>query len=213
MSQDANTILQAQLKQQGLHTTRPQFTNILYGTVLQTDISIASILPVGATSPIPAGMMTVAIAALGSNYVTEPILYPNGFAPPVGAIVSIGFTPNGTPIAITAYTPITARRVLSITSNVGAPTFNTNLWDQVDITAQSVGLTFTFGTNVTGTPKPDQFLVITITGTTSVPITWGTGFQSSGGTVLPITTTGTITKFVGLQWNAHASAWICIALS
>jgi hypothetical protein len=74
MSQDSNTILQGQLKQQGLHTTRPQYTNILYGTVLQTDVSIGPLLPVGATSPIPTGMMTVAVAALGSNYVTLPSL-------------------------------------------------------------------------------------------------------------------------------------------
>ena len=103
MSQDANTILQAELKQQGLHTTRPQFTNILYGTVLQTDVSIAPILPVGASSPIPAGMMTVAVASMGSNYVTEPILYPRGGTPAVGTIVAMGFTPNGTPICIAVY--------------------------------------------------------------------------------------------------------------
>jgi hypothetical protein len=103
MAQDALTLLQGQMKQQGLHMTRPQHTNILYGTVLQTDISIASILPVGASSPIPTGMMTVAVAALGSNYVTPPILYPGGVAPDVGSIVAVGFTPNGTPIVTTIY--------------------------------------------------------------------------------------------------------------
>lgn len=103
MSQDANTILQGQLKQQGLHTTRPQFTNILYGAVLQTDISIAPILPIGASSPIPTGMMTVAVATLGSNYVTDPILYPGGIAPEVGTTVAVGFTPNGAPICVALY--------------------------------------------------------------------------------------------------------------
>lgn len=103
MSQDANTLLQAQLKQQGLHATRPQFTNILYGTVLQTDISIAPILPHGAESPIPPGMMTVAVAALGSNYVTPPILYPGGSAPAVGSTVAVGFDTNGAPIATTTF--------------------------------------------------------------------------------------------------------------
>ena len=103
MSQDSNTILQGQLKQQGLHTTRPQYTNVLYGTVVQTDVSIAPLLPVGAHSPIPTGMMTVAVAALGSNYVTPPILYPGGIAPPVGTIVAVGFSPDGTPICVTVY--------------------------------------------------------------------------------------------------------------
>ena len=103
MAQDANTLLQAQLKQQGLHTTRPQYTNILYGTVLQTDISIGPLLPLGAHNPIPTGMMTVAVAALGNNYVTPPILYPGGVAPAVGAVVAVGFDPNGTPICVAIY--------------------------------------------------------------------------------------------------------------
>ena len=103
MSQDSNTILQGQLKQQGLHTTRPQYTNILYGTVVQTDVSIAPLLPEGASSPIPTGMMTVAVAALGSNYVTTPILYPGGSTPTPGDSVAVGFTPNGTPICVTTY--------------------------------------------------------------------------------------------------------------
>jgi hypothetical protein len=108
MSQDSNTILQGQLKQQGLHTTRPQYTNILYGTVLQTDVSIGPLLPVGATSPIPTGMMTVAVAALGSNYVTAPILYPGGATPVTGSIVAIGFTPDGTSICVAVYGSSTA---------------------------------------------------------------------------------------------------------
>lgn len=131
MSQDANTILQIQLKQQGLHTTRPQFTNVLYGTVLQTDVSIAPILPHGATSPIPAGMMTVAVAALGDNYVTPPILYPTGVTPAVGTAVSVGFTPNGTPVCVTMYKfgvlPITnggtgATTAAQALANLGAAT-------------------------------------------------------------------------------------------
>ena len=103
MAGDALTILQGQLKQQGLHMTRPQFTNILYGTVLQTDVSIAPLLPVGASSPIPTGMMTVAVAAMGSNYVTNPVLYPGGVAPAVGTTVAMGFSPNGTPICVALY--------------------------------------------------------------------------------------------------------------
>ena len=103
MSQDSNTILQGQLKQQGLGTTRPQYTNILYGTVVQTDVSIAPRLPAGAHSPIPTGMMTVAVPALGQNYVTPPILYPGGIAPPTGTIVAMGFSPDGTPICVAVY--------------------------------------------------------------------------------------------------------------
>jgi hypothetical protein len=103
MTQDSNTLLQAQLKQQGLHTNRPEFTNILYGNVLQTDVSVAPLLPLGATSPIPTGMMTVAITSLGSNYVTGPILYPGGVAPQPGTQVAMGFAPDGTPICTAVY--------------------------------------------------------------------------------------------------------------
>jgi uncharacterized PurR-regulated membrane protein YhhQ (DUF165 family) len=106
MSQDANTLLQVHFKNQGLHLTRPQFTNILYGQVLQTDVSIASKLPVGATSPIPTGMMTVSVSSLGNNYVTEPIPYPSHGAPKVGTTVSVGFTPNGIPICVAIH-PLT----------------------------------------------------------------------------------------------------------
>jgi hypothetical protein len=103
MSQDALTILQGQLKQQGLHMTRPQYTGTLYGQVLQTDVSIAPILPPGAESPIPTGMMTVAVAVLGSNYVTPPILYPGGVTPPVGTTVAMSFSQDGTPICVAVY--------------------------------------------------------------------------------------------------------------
>lgn len=113
MSQDSNTILQGQLKQQGLGTTRPQYTNILYGVVMQTDASIEPLLPPGAPSPIPTGMMTVAVAALGINYVTPPILYPSDAAPLTGSIVAMGFSPDGTPICVAVYGP-------SQSSNVNA---------------------------------------------------------------------------------------------
>lgn len=111
MSQDSNTILQGQLKQQGLGTTRPQYTNVLYGTVVQTDVSIAPKLPVGAASPIPPGMMTVSVPSLGSNYVTPPILYPGGIAPLIGSIVAVGFTPDGTPICVTVYATVTSSNI------------------------------------------------------------------------------------------------------
>jgi hypothetical protein len=107
MTQDANTLLQVLLKNQGLHTTRPQFTNIFYGQVIQTDASIASKLPVGATSPIPAGMMTVLVSSLGNNYLTDPIPYPANTAPAVGTTVAVGFSTNGVPICVAIY-PLTA---------------------------------------------------------------------------------------------------------
>lgn len=127
MARDANTLLQMDLKNQGLHTTRPQFTNILYGTVLQTDVSIAGILPVGASSPIPTGMMTVAVTALGNNYVTPPIPYPSRGAPPVGGTVSVGFTPNGVPICVAIHPLETPPTITGHLSGVGDPDTKTVL--------------------------------------------------------------------------------------
>ncbi len=122
MSQDANTILQGQLKQEkGLHTTRPQYTNVLYGFVVQTDISIAPLLPVGASSPIPTGMMTVSVPVLGSNYVTQPIIYPGGVAPDPGTQVAVGFTPNGTPICTTIYAEVVVEEAWPTFAGAGSP--------------------------------------------------------------------------------------------
>jgi hypothetical protein len=50
--------------------------------------------------------MTVAVAALGTNYVTPPILYPGGVAPDPGTVVAVGFTPNGTPVCTTIYAEV-----------------------------------------------------------------------------------------------------------
>src|ERR1700691_1045627 len=121
MSQDSNTILQGQFKQQGLHTTRPQYTNILYGYVVQTDVSIAPLLPVGASSPIPTGMMTVAVPVLGNNYVTQPILYPGGIAPDPGTQVAVGFTPNGTPICVAIYAEVAVEEPWPTFTGSGSP--------------------------------------------------------------------------------------------
>ena len=100
-------------------------------------------------------------------------------------------------------------RVLASTANSATPTLNTDNYDMMVITAQSVAIT-NFSTNLTGTPVNGQKLIISITGTGAIAITWGTSFESSTVT-LPSTTVTTARLDVGFIWNVATSKWRCIA--
>lgn len=100
-------------------------------------------------------------------------------------------------------------RVLASTANSGTPTLNTDSYDMMVITGQSVAIT-SFTTNLSGTPTNGQRLWIAITGTTAIAITWGASFESSTVT-LPTTTVTTNRLDVGFVWNATASKWRCVA--
>jgi hypothetical protein len=77
------------------------------------------------------------------------------------------------------------------------------------ITGQSVAIT-SFTTNLTGTPVNGQKLIISITGTGAIAITWGASFESSTVT-LPSTTVTTARLDVGFIWNVATSKWRCVA--
>jgi hypothetical protein len=79
------------------------------------------------------------------------------------------------------------------------------------ITAQSVAIT-SFTTNLTGTPVNGQKLWISITGTTSIAITWGALFEAST-VALPTTTSGTNRLDVGFVYNVASSDWRCVAVA
>jgi len=100
-------------------------------------------------------------------------------------------------------------RVLASTANSATPTLNTDNYDIMVITGQSVAIT-NFSTNLTGTPVNGQKLIISITGTGAIAITWGTSFESSTVT-LPSTTVTTARLDVGFIWNVATSKWRCIA--
>jgi hypothetical protein len=100
-------------------------------------------------------------------------------------------------------------RVLASTANSATPTLNTDSYDMMVITGQSVAIT-SFTTNLTGTPVNGQKLWISITGTTAIAITWGASFESS--TVpLPTTTVSTNRLDVGFVWNVATTMWRCVA--
>ena len=100
-------------------------------------------------------------------------------------------------------------RVLASTANSATPTLNTDNYDMMVITGQSVAIT-NFSTNLTGTPVNGQKLWIAITGTGAIAITWGTSFESSTVT-LPSTTVTTARLDVGFVWNVATSKWRCVA--
>jgi hypothetical protein len=102
-------------------------------------------------------------------------------------------------------------RVLASTANSATPTLNTDSYDMLVITAQSVAIT-SFTTNLTGTPVNGQKLWISITGTASIAITWGAMFEAST-VALPTTTTGTTRLDVGFVYNLATSDWRCVAVA
>jgi len=100
-------------------------------------------------------------------------------------------------------------RVLASTANSATPTLNTDSYDMMVITGQTVAIT-SFTTNLTGTPTNGQKLIISITGTGAIAITWGASFESSTVT-LPSTTVTTARLDVGFIWNVATSKWRCVA--
>jgi hypothetical protein len=110
-----------------------------------------------------------------------------------------------------AYTPVAQVRVLASTANSATPTLNTDNYDMMVITGQTVAIT-SFTTNLTGTPINGQKLIISITGSSSISISsWGSSFEPSNAVALPTTTTGSTRLDVGFIWNAATSKWRCVA--
>jgi len=100
-------------------------------------------------------------------------------------------------------------RVLASTANSATPTLNTDNYDMMVITGQSATIT-SFTTNLTGTPVNGQKLIISITGTGAIGITWGASFESSTVT-LPSTTVTTARLDIGFIWNVATTKWRCVA--
>ncbi len=98
------------------------------------------------------------------------------------------------------------KRVLALSANSATPTINTDLYDVVHITAQTAAIT-SFTTNLTGTPVDGDTLRMSVTGTTSIALTFGTSFESSGTISLPPSTSGTTRLDIGFFWNTETSKW------
>jgi hypothetical protein len=102
-------------------------------------------------------------------------------------------------------------RVLASTADSATPTLNTDSYDMMVITGQTVAIT-SFTTNLTGTPTNGQKLWIAITGTGAIAITWGASFSAST-VALPTTTVTTARLDVGFVWNVATTTWRCVAVA
>lgn len=122
--------------------------------------------------------------------------------------VGVFYAVIDTPTTATNWLPggPTTPRVLALSgSGVATPTINTDLYDVVDITSQSVSITsMTSGT--TGTPVSGQQLRIAITATGTKTITWGSLFEDSSTATIPVSV-GTSRLDMRFIWNATTSKW------
>lgn len=91
------------------------------------------------------------------------------------------------------------------------PTINTDTTDYYSITALAADIT-SFTTNLTGTPNIGDTLWISITGTATRAIAWGTSFEDST-VALPLTTVGTARLDILLGWNSVSQKWRCLDAS
>lgn len=114
---------------------------------------------------------------------------------------------NDVGAAVNAY--LRTRTVLTLANPGATPTFNTDTYGIVKITGQTANIT-SMTTNATGTPADYDPLWVTVIGTATRTIAWGSKFES-GPTTLPTTTTGTERLDVGFRWNSTSSKWRCVA--
>jgi hypothetical protein len=101
-------------------------------------------------------------------------------------------------------------RILTSTLNVATPALNTDLYDMMILTGQTVAIT-SFTTNLTGTPVNGQKLWIAITGTSGLSITMGASFSGSFTIALPTSLPSASRFDMGFIWNATSATWMCIA--
>lgn len=101
-------------------------------------------------------------------------------------------------------------KLKSITSSA-TPAINTDIVNKFNITALAVDIT-SLTTNLTGTPIEGQSLVISITGTGTRNLTFGSGFESSGTVSLPATAT-TIRTDIAFVFNSGTGKFRCVGIS
>lgn len=92
----------------------------------------------------------------------------------------------------------------SYTTDTGT-SLNCDYWDDFVITAQAGALKFN---NPTGTPRLNQKLKISVTGTAARALTYDTQFLAST-IALPTTTVTTAQLNMGFEWNG--SSWVILA--
>ncbi len=111
----------------------------------------------------------------------------------------------------TGWRPVTPSVLTFASGTAGAsPAIDTDLYNVVHITGQSMAIS-SFTTNLSGTPKDGDTLKISVTGTGTLGLTFGSSFESS--TVTLPTTVGTTRLDMGFLWNTETSKWRCVAVA
>jgi len=175
-------------------STSPTLVTPLLGTPTSGTLTNATGLPI-----------STGVSGLGTGVATF-------LATPTYANLSTAVT-GDTVVGIAATQTLTNKRVTprvsASTANSATPTLNTDNFDMMVITAQSVAIT-SFTTNLTGTPTNGQKLIISITGTAAIALTFGSSFEASN-IALPTTTVTTNRLDIGFIWNVATSKWRCVA--
>ena len=110
--------------------------------------------------------------------------------------------------AVTLTNKRITKRVVAFATNAATYSVDTDNYDVVHITAQTVGITF----STTGAPLDGDMFTLSVTGTAAVTLAWGTMFEAST-IALPTTTTGTARLDIGFKWNTETSKWRCLAVA
>jgi hypothetical protein len=175
-------------------STSPTLVTPLLGTPTSGTLTNATGLPI-----------STGVSGLGTGVATF-------LATPTYTNLSTAVT-GDTVVGIAATQTLTNKRVTprvsASTANSATPTLNTDNFDMMVITAQSVAIT-SFTTNLTGTPTNGQKLIISITGTAAIALTFGSSFEASN-IALPTTTVTTNRLDIGFIWNVATSKWRCVA--
>jgi hypothetical protein len=107
----------------------------------------------------------------------------------------------------------TVKRVYTLSGPGATPTYNTNNYDVVHLTALATAIT-SMTTNLSGTANDGDMLRFSFTDNgTARAITWGASFESSGNVALPTTTVISTRLDVGFFWNTETSKWRCVAVA
>jgi len=104
-----------------------------------------------------------------------------------------------------------AKGTLVLSANSATPAVDTDIYNNVEITAQSAAIT-SFTSGLTGTPTVGSTLTWNITGTGAVALTPGTSYENSTIT-FPTTTVSTNKISIGCIWNSVTSKWRVVAVA